>query len=152
MTSLGCNVRWVHSTGHSLRSSRLRLRSFLGFIITFLLFPQEGGVSHPVRYSVWSLVSGSLVDSVSEVAVGWGSHNGCVTTGGWVGERWAFSGFAARESSPHVGLWRVGSGTVVDSWIGRGRFNSGWGLGVGIEWTVDGDGTSDSEEGEEFHY
>ena len=88
------------------------------------------------RRSVWSLMSGSLVDSVSEVAVAWESVHRWVSSGSLIGVGVGISGFGSLESGPHVGLWRVGSGSIVDSWVGRGFINDGVRISWGV-WGVD---------------
>ena len=119
------------------------------------LFPvRETGVagskSHQSQRSVGSLVGTSLVNSVVVVAIGWSSPHRWVSTGRSVGERWVLSGLGTFESSPHVGLWRVGSGSVIDSWVGGGLWEEG-SISYLI-WSRDGHGRGDSEKGEEFHH
>ena len=48
-----------------------------------------------------------------------------MSTGGIVGIGVSISGFGSLESGPHVGLWRVGSGSVLDSWVGGGFVSEG---------------------------
>ena len=101
--------------------------------------------------SVGSLMGTSLVDSVVVVGVGDNSLDGWVSSGGSVGEGWGFSGFRSLESSPHVGLWRVGSGSVVNSWVSGGLREEGAIFGGGV-WGGDRHGASNGDKGEEFHH
>ena len=100
--------------------------------------------------SVWSLMGTSLVDSVVVVGVGDDSLDGWVSSGGSVGEGWGLSGFRSLESSPHVGLWRVGSGSVVNSWVSGGLREEGT-ISFGV-WGGDRHGASNGDKGEEFHH